>query len=174
MISNDLKSKRYNNWFWVGSLGILISGMSFLIRFYGQEWMMAIQDSFVYAALLLISIQILLTVYPYVRPSFTGYRAAVVFPAILTVSVVFIGRMVLGWLVNDNLDYLLFLDQSLPLRLAFVLLFLYGISVLILFRNEAKLAWQRKEYDATTDNTTRKAELFYLRQGEAICLVKIW
>ncbi|WP_158860440.1 sensor histidine kinase [Lunatibacter salilacus] len=163
-MSNDLKSKQFNKWFWIGSLGILTSGMSFLISYYGQEWLLAIQDGFVYATLLLISTQVLLTVYPYFRPSFTGYKAALVFPAILTVSVVFVGRILLIWLFKEDSAYRQFLDQSLPLRMAFVLLFLYGISVLILFRNEVELAWQRKEHDSMTDKMTKEAELFYLRQ----------
>lgn len=148
----------------MGSLGVLIAGMSFLIRYYGQDWTTAIQDSCVFAILLLASTQVLLIVYPYVRPSFTGYKAALIFPVILTVSVVFVGRMVLEWIFGGNISYRLFLDHSLPLRLAFVLLFLYGISLLILVRNEVELQWERKERETMTDKMTREAELFYLRQ----------
>jgi sensor histidine kinase YesM len=163
-LSNDLKIKRFNKWFWMGALGLLIGGVSSLIRYYGQDWPTAIQDSSVFAILLLASTQVLLIVYPYVRPSFTGYKAALIFPVILTVSVVFVGRMVLQWVFQENDDYRLFLDQSLPLRLAFVLLFLYGISLLILVRNEVELEWERKERLSMTDKMTREAELFYLRQ----------
>ena len=164
MPTPTFKSKQFNYRFWLGALALLVSAMTLLIFYYGPPWVVAIQDSIVYTLLLLVSTQLLLTVYPYVRLSYTGYKAALVFPAIVSISVVFIGRMVLSWGFKHDADYLVFLDQSLPLRFAFVLLFLYGISLLILFRNEVESEWQRKEYAVMSDRLTKDAELFYLRQ----------
>lgn len=160
----EIRDVKRNGWFLIGFALCFMGGMALLIKHYYGAWAESIADSMIYGFLVFAGTFVLNTTYPYLRPSRSSYKPAFLFPALLTFLVVFTGRAILQWVLEGHHSYLLFLDHSMPLRIAFMLLLFYGASVFILWQRELEGEIRIKERESMTEKLSKEAELFYLRQ----------
>ncbi|MCC5936954.1 MAG: histidine kinase [Lunatimonas sp.] len=155
-------SKRGRGWFFAGLFGVLAGASMLLFLYYRGLDPFAITDSCLHAALVTAGVFLLYQVYPYLRLSGATYLPTLSFPAILALAVVFWGKMMLQWIWGKG-DYLDLVEYSLPLRMAFVLLLFYGMSLWILWQQERERGWEIREREALTEKLARESELQHLR-----------
>jgi two-component system, LytTR family, sensor kinase len=88
----------------------------------------------------------------------------VAMPLWLSFGTVFFIRYLLNWILGSEIEYLLFVDISLPVRLfIFFVLFLFWAVLLILYgRLEDQI--KTKERQEKIHQMSKEAELFHLRQ----------
>lgn len=150
------------SWFFVCLFGVLAVTSMLLFRYYRGLDEFALVDSGIHAALITGGVVLLYQVYPYLRLSGATYLPALSFPAILALVVVFLGKIMLQWVWGKG-DYVDFVAYFLPLRMAFVLLLFYGLSLLILWQQERERGWEVKEREVLTEKLARESELQHLR-----------
>jgi hypothetical protein len=110
------------------------AGVSLLLFAYYKclDWF-AVSDSGIHASLIMLGVFLLYLVYPYLRHSDTSYLHTLSFPGILGLSAVFLGKLLPQRLWGDA-GYQGFVEYTLPLRLAFVFLLFYGMSLLVFWQ----------------------------------------
>ncbi|EON75855.1 signal transduction histidine kinase, LytS [Lunatimonas lonarensis] len=155
-------SRKGRGWFFL-ALYIVTAGVSLLLFAYykGLDWFV-VSDSGIHASLIMLGVLLLYLVYPYLRHSGTSYLHTLSFPAILGLFAVFLGKLMLQWLWGDA-EYQGFVEYTLPLRLAFVFLLFYGMSLLVFWQKEQERGWDMKEREAITEKLAIEAELHQLR-----------
>ncbi|WP_209330498.1 sensor histidine kinase [Lunatimonas salinarum] len=155
-------TKGGSGWFYAGLFGVLAVAAILLFIYYRGLDEYILVDGGLHAALVTAGTFLLYQVYPFLRLSGPTYLPALSFPAILGLAVVFWGKIMLQWIWGEG-DYLGFVEHSLPLRMAFVLLLFYGMSLWILWQQERERSWAVKEREMLTERLLRESELQHLR-----------
>lgn len=164
MIRIFLRRKGYN---WLRLLAALVASIiavAWVLHYHGISWYQAFTDSLVHVVLAFLGMMVLENAFGFYFPkgSFGWFRP--VLTLVMTLVVLFVGRVSLTYLFQDQADYLVFLDQSVFVR-ALILIVLFGsFSLLLIFHSELddqlKLL-QRKEH---IEKMAKDAELYQLRQ----------
>ncbi len=136
----------------------------FLLRSYGQNWTVAVVDSLISNALLLIDCLLIMNVLRYYTPRRGRYINILIWCIIL----MYIWSLVSDWLLSVSLQhvpgYQQFLDNSIPIRRGSALLALicFSLICMIWFNWEEQKEYDKRRQDA--DKLAKEAELFKLRQ----------
>jgi two-component system LytT family sensor kinase len=159
-----LQKKNYN-WLRLAIAVIAaIVAVAWVLEYYGIPWDQALIDSLIHGILAFLGIMVLENAFGFYFPkgSFGWFRP--VLTLLLTLAVLFAGKISLAYLFGSQADYLLFLDQSFWAR-ALILIMLFGsFSVLLIFHSELEdqlKLLQRKEH---IEKMAKDAELYQLRQ----------
>lgn len=164
MIRIFLKKKDYNWLRLVVAIIAAVIAVAWVLHYYGIPWDQAFIDSLIHVFLAFLGVMVLENAFGFYFPkgSFGWFRP--VLTLVLTLVVLFVGRVSLTYLFGSQAEYLVFLDQSVWAR-ALILIALFGsFSLLLIFHSELddqlKLL-QRKEY---IEKMAKDAELYQLRQ----------
>ncbi len=151
-------------WGWAIGTSIYFCCSMFLLLYYGLSVRMALLDSVTYGALLLGASLLLANLFRYYHPSSSGFKFQILFPVIVGVAALFIGRLLLKAIGPWDEEFLAFFDFGLPLRLVFILMWLYGITIYVLWHNQREKEQKLKEREQLTEKLSKDAELYFLRQ----------
>lgn len=164
MIRIFLRKKDYN---WLRLFIALVASIiavAWVLHYHGFSWYQAFADSLVHVVLAFLGVMVLDNAFGFYFPkgSFGWFRP--VLTLVMTLVVLFVGRVSLTYLFQHQADYLVFLDQSILVR-ALILTVLFGsFTLLLIFHSELddqlKLL-QRKEH---IEKMAKDAELYQLRQ----------
>jgi two-component system, LytTR family, sensor kinase len=150
-------------WGWGFGTFIYVVFSTFLLWHYGLALELAILDSFVFGVLLLGGSLLLANLFRFYHPASSGFRFHLTFPLLGGVATVFLGRMLLD-AIGLGQDFRAFFDFSLPLRLVFILMWLYGVTLYVLWNAQTEREKQLKERELLTEKISKDAELYFLRQ----------
>ncbi|WP_157971884.1 sensor histidine kinase [Pleomorphovibrio marinus] len=151
-------------WNWViGTFLFVLLSVS-LLWYYGLDLNLAVVDSMVFAVILLGAALLLANLFTYYNPTTSGFRYHLLFPVIFGFSTLFLGRSILLWLDFEESGYREFLDWTVPLRLVFMLLILYGLTIVVLWKSQTEKENKLKERELLTEKISKDAELYFLRQ----------
>ncbi len=158
---------RKNDHNWIRLVTALLLGMAvvaWLIHFYDIPWNQSLIDSLVHVGLAFLGMVILENAFGYYFPkgSFGWFRPVLVL--LLTLGILAVGNVFLKYLFENQNEYLLFLDQSIWIRILVLTILFGSFSLLLIFQSELEdqlKLLQRKEH---VEKMAKDAELYQLRQ----------
>jgi two-component system, LytTR family, sensor kinase len=164
VIRNILASKSQSG---LKAMAIFLSGIlvvAFLISYYGFNYRLTFIDASLNILLLVSGFLLLDNIFGFYLPQKSQRWLIVAMPLWLSFGTVFFIRYLLNWILGSEIEYLLFVDISLPVRLfIFFVLFLFWAVLLILYgRLEDQI--KTKERQEKIHQMSKEAELFHLRQ----------
>jgi two-component system, LytTR family, sensor kinase len=164
VIRNILASKSQSG---LKAIAIFLSGIlvvAFLISYYGFSYRLTFIDASLNILLLVSGFLLLDNIFGFYLPQKSQRWLIVALPLMLSFGTVFFVRYLLKWIIGDEIEYLLFVDISLPVRLfIFFVLFLFWAVLLTLYgRLEDQI--KTKERQEKIHQMSKEAELFHLRQ----------
>jgi two-component system LytT family sensor kinase len=164
VIRNILASKSQSG---LKAMAIFLSGIlvvAFLISYHGFPYRLSFIDASLNILLLVSGFLLLDNIFGFYLPQKSQRWLIVAMPLMLSFGTVFFIRYLLKWILDNEIEYLLFIDISLPIRLfIFFILFLFWAVLLILYgRLEDQI--KTKERQEKIHQMSKEAELFHLRQ----------
>lgn len=164
MIRDILASKNQSG---LKVIAIMLTGImviAILINYYGFIYRLAIIDASLNMSLLVIGFLLLDNVFGFYLPQQSQRWLIIGLPLMFAFATVFFTRYLFKWVLASDLNYLEFVDYSIPVRLfVFFVLYLFWSALLVL---HGKLEDQMKTKDRQEkiQQMSKEAELFHLRQ----------
>ncbi|MFT3979169.1 MAG: histidine kinase [Ferruginibacter sp.] len=143
---------------------VIIAQHALLLYFYEIPWKMAIADSLVSNALLLLCTLLIMNTIRYYLPGVKQFFNFFLLCFVITILEVLLARWILGLLPAGDADYSAFLQRSFAIRLSIALLFLGCVSLICIIwrRQQDQKEFESRKADA--EKLARDAELYRLRQ----------
>lgn len=143
-------------------LGILV--VALLINYYGISYRLSLIDASLNVLLMVSGFLLLDNIFGFYLPQ-KGQRWLIVgMPLIFSVSTTFFSRYLTKLVLGSEIDYLLFVDYSIPVRIfLFFVLYLFW-ALLLVFNGKLEDQIKTKERQEKIQQMAKEAELFHLRQ----------
>ena len=163
MATSPLSVMRFRIIFSISWL-LIIADHIFLLRWFGLSWKIAIIDSLVNDALLILTCVLVITMLRYYLPQKEKYFHLVTWCILLTVIVILLTKVILKNVFSNDAEYIIFFNRSLWIRssLDFLLLGCIVLISVIWYNWQEQSEQEERKQDA--EKLAKEAELFKLRQ----------
>jgi sensor histidine kinase YesM len=143
-------------------LGILV--VALLINYYVINYRLSLIDASLNVLLMVSGFLLLDNIFGFYLPQKSQRWLIVGMPLIFSVSTTFFSRYLTKLVLGSEIDYLLFVDYSIPIRIfLFFVLYLFW-AVLLVFHGKLEDQIKTKERQEKIQQMAKEAELFHLRQ----------
>jgi sensor histidine kinase YesM len=136
----------------------------FVLHRLGLNWETAVIDSIVSCTVLAMAVLASILMYRFYQPGSTNRIYRLVFAVAITSLYCFVIKFVLKFLFAHNTDYLVFLEQSMPVRFIFSLLTISFITVIYWLLNNILEQKENEKRKSDSEQLLKEAELTKLRQ----------
>lgn len=143
---------------------IWIAAMAYLIHYYGFEWKPGIIDVGLHTLLLLLGFGLLENIFRVYIPQNSQFLLVFILPLIFAVSSVFVGELMLKYLLSSETSYLDFVELISLLKGVILGILFFFWSVLLVFSAKIEDQIKTKERQEKIQDMTKEAELYHLRQ----------
>ena len=143
---------------------IIIADHIFLLKWFGLSWNIAIIDSTVNIALLILACLLIIMMLHYYLPQREKYFHLVTWCVLITIIVILLTKLILKNIFADDSNYLAFFSKSLWVRssMDFLMLGCFVLVSVIWYNWQEQSEQEERKQDA--EKLTKEAELFKLRQ----------
>ncbi len=137
---------------------------AYILYSFGFNWQIAVVDSKLNNVLIGIAAYIMFNTLRFYQPSQKNLVYLFEWSIILSVAIIFIFRWIMRWIFISNDEYMQFLQHTILLRFAFVLLMVSCVNLLIWLWYNFKTQKKSDARKTEAEKLAREAELFNLRQ----------
>ncbi|WP_291778095.1 histidine kinase [Cecembia sp.] len=153
------------NWLIISAVILIwITALTFLLSFYGQPLNASIIETLCLTAMLLFGILILENVFKYFSPKNHQRWLIIGIPLITSVGIVFFSRFLIGILLQNHQEYLLFSEKLLPLKVFIVFIILVAWASILVIYGQIEDQIEAKERLDKIQEMAKEAELYHLKQ----------
>jgi two-component system, LytTR family, sensor kinase len=143
-------------------MGIMV--IAFLISYYEFSYRLTIFDASLNIILLITGFLLLDNIFGFYLPQKSQQWLIVAMPLMLSFGTVFFNRYLFKWIMGKEIEYLLFMDNSIPVRIfLFFVLYLFW-AILLVLHGKLEDQLKTKERQEKIQQMSKEAELFHLRQ----------
>jgi len=164
LLFNAFSNPNLGKWIIPGTGIVWFSGCFFLMVNYGLETEIAITDSFFSSLIFVGGVLVLDRVFSLFSPKGKNLWLVFLLPIVLSILAIFTHRFILSWWYADLEDYLVFLDQTLYLRLAVLALVELMVALMALIVSKLERQEELNKREAQMLQLSKDAELAQLRQ----------
>lgn len=143
---------------------IIVADHIFLLKWFGLSWQIAMIDSTINIALLILACLLVIMMLHYYLPQREKYFHLVSWCVLITIIVILLTKVILKNIFADNADYIIFFNRSLWVRssMDFLMLGCFVLVSVIWYNWQEQSEQEERKQDA--EKLTKEAELFKLRQ----------
>lgn len=143
---------------------IIVADQIFLLKWFGLNWNIAIIDSTVNIALLILACLLVIMMLHYYLPQREKYFHLVTWCVLITIIVILLTKLILKNIYADNADYINFFNRSIWVRssMDFLMIGCFVLVSVIWYNWQEQSEQEERKQDA--EKLTKEAELFKLRQ----------
>jgi Putative regulator of cell autolysis len=162
MAITPLSIKRFRILFFISWLALALVH-SWMLNWYGINWLTALTDSLICNTLLMAASLLLMTMLQYYLPRQGGILNLLIWIIVLSILWLAITRLLFYLLLHTN-EYGSFLKRSIPVRVGIAVLVLGWVAMtsMIWFSREEQQETEKRREEA--QQLAKEAELFKLRQ----------
>jgi hypothetical protein len=143
---------------------IIVADHVFLLKWFGLSWQIAIIDSTVNIALLILACLLIIMMLRYYLPQKEKYFHLVSWCVLITIIVILLTKVILKNIFADDSDYIAFFSKSIWVRssMDFLMLGCFVLVSVIWYNWQEQSEQEERKQDA--EKLAKEAELFKLRQ----------